>query len=181
MGNRVGERLRRSLLGGIAILALTVAGTLAGTAAANAYVLSGCKWPGANIKYSNYTASLYYTASSQAAANWTTATDVNLSTGSGEPFSIWDNYNSSGAVGTTVRSCNIFGHYTSTAVYGNTFHMAALSANCKRLVYGHEIGHALGLNHASGNVMMYSSVSVCTVNGVYTVQPDDRNGVNSIY
>ncbi len=63
-------------------------------------------------------------------------------------------------------------------IYLNKFYLQSTLADVDIGVAGHEIGHAIGLDHADGNVLMTTTDRGRTV--TYP-QRDDINGVNSIY
>ncbi|APO48533.1 hypothetical protein BS614_30910 (plasmid) [Paenibacillus xylanexedens] len=64
----------------------------------------------------------------------------------------------------------------------NTYFTSGYSSLKARSVASHEIGHVLGLSHASGCVLMSDNTptryDTC---GVYTPQSDDLNGINALY
>ncbi|MBH5317782.1 matrixin family metalloprotease [Paenibacillus sp. GSMTC-2017] len=70
-------------------------------------------------------------------------------------------------------------------VYGNAYHMTdgtPMTYDQRKAVYMHEIGHALGLDHASvGVASVMRDEAQRHANKWYTLQPDDINGVNALY
>lgn len=52
-----------------------------------------------------------------------------------------------------------------------------------RLVWLHEMGHSLGLAHVNNayRVMYGGGTGTVYANGVTTLSPDDKNGINALY
>ena len=173
-------RLVLSTLATVAIIAAIV--TLP-AASAQAYVLLGCKWKTGNFTYVNYTTSLYATASNAAISNWNAKTSVNMTSSSGSKLTINKVYRGNdGAAGATAYTCQNNGLFSRADLTVNTFYLTDYSANKKRLVFAHELGHAMGLDHASSKkVVMWKDASSFDDFGIYTVQPDDIAGANHLY
>lgn len=76
-------------------------------------------------------------------------------------------------------------HWAYAKVYGNAYHMydgTPMTYEQRRAVYVHEIGHALGLSHAStGTASVMRDQTQRHANGWYTPQTDDINGVDNLY
>lgn len=76
-------------------------------------------------------------------------------------------------------------HWAYAKVYGNAYHMwdgTTMTYDQRKAVYTHEIGHALGLAHAStGVASVMRDEAQRHANGWYTPQTDDINGVNNLY
>lgn len=167
----------------VAGVVLTVVGAGAGVTAANAYTLSGCKWPSSTVYHTRSVPSTFTAPATYAALDWSATTDVNLGQTSGQPFKVSTYTASDGNAGITSRSCNGLGTIVAATSYGNMNSLPYLSANCRRAPFAHEIGHGLGLDHnnSTSYVLMYHSISACTVNGIYLPQQDDKNGMNAMY
>lgn len=172
---------RRRIASALAALIIAGTGVLAGAQAANAYAFGNCKWPGPNLTVTDSVIAGYSAPYTQSRSNWSNNSDVNLTSGSGSSFTVAMTYNT-GAPGYTERSCNIFGNFNYTHVYGNTYHMQGYSDPARRTVFSDEIGHALGLNHVSStSAIMYPTMAIYFVYNLYTPQADDINGVNANY
>lgn len=76
-------------------------------------------------------------------------------------------------------------HWAYAKVYGNAYHMwdgTPMTYDQRKAVYTHEVGHALGLAHAStGIASIMRDEAQRNANGWYTPQTDDINGVNNLY
>jgi Matrixin len=63
-------------------------------------------------------------------------------------------------------------------VYLNWYYLASDTDTRRRSTSGHELGHALGLDHSTGAVLMNDARNR---DQVFSPKTDDINGVNSIY
>lgn len=151
-------------------------------------VFGDCKFSSASITYAQH--SNYATASKNAIAAWNgTATPIYFSAvSSGYMFSIISQDNGdNGYDGYTYRTCGSNGHYATSPVSAyNTYYTVNYNSTARKQLMVHEIGHALGLAHSgtatcSGQPIMYPSSSRYFTCGHQNPQPDDVNGVNSLY
>jgi hypothetical protein len=136
------------------------------------------------------------TAYDSAKGDWNTSSaNVNFkspgATGiSGEVWG-WDVHDSSVGWSGLTRLFNSAGQecygsscrWTDADVFLNHYYTQNYTDSAKKKgLASHELGHAIGLAHAGGCVIMvdndYSRWNVC---GVHTPQADDRNGVNALY
>lgn len=87
----------------------------------------------------------------------------------------------SSGVGITEYTKNRLGYFVGqTAVWYNTPNAGSISANCKRMVVTHELGHAVGLDHRSGSgYVMRDTIVNCETS--YNPQSADIAAVNAIY
>src|SRR5260370_15868610 len=174
------------------ILTLTI--MLLGTSSAFAYHTEGAKWenqPGSgccaylNVQFSSAWYPGDKTATLNAMYAWNgSPANVYFTQASGA-LTTDDTYDSSvnwdGL--TTYATHWWFGTYFSYAhVLVNYYYTQSYSSAKTQSVAAHELGHAIGLAHSSGCVLMvgdtYTRWTVC---GINTPRTDDVNGVNSLY
>lgn len=175
-------RTRRYVMVGTAVLA--VGALVAIPTAAQAYAKLGYHWANGNLRiYVATTSGNYRTAIGQAATN-ISATDVNLTlTNDGGPaFSAAQtNEGATGYEGHTDQK--FVGSRTLNAhAVLNTHYLAGKPVAQLKVVWLHELGHGLGLDHVSGtNHVMYKSASTAYGAGVRNLTADEVAGLNSIY
>jgi predicted Zn-dependent protease len=161
-------------------------GSIVAAQPANAYATTGCKWPtGAlsiNISYVNGN---FRTAINQARSNYTSATDVDLTTtdSSGPTFTAANsNYGATGWEGQASWTC-LFGTTTAVQARLNQYYLSGSEPVTRlKVVWAHEIGHGLGLDHVSTVArVMYTSASAAYNAGVTGLTSDEINGINALY
>ena len=176
----------KRMLGAMGALALVIS-LCAAPLTANAYTYTGCKWPASNLNVNIIgTSGTSGTAIRSALSNYTAATDVNLTgvTTTGPTFTANQfNYGATGWAGINSSVCP-FGNTTSSAVRLNLYYTFNTAANegRLRLIWLHEIGHALGLDHVTTVArVMYTPTSSAYTAGVRNLTSDEKNGINALY
>jgi len=175
-------RTRRYVMLGTAVLA--VGAMVALPTAAQAYAKLGYNWANGNLRvYVATTSGNYRTAIGQAATN-ISATDVNLTlTNTGGPAftAAQTNEGATGYEGHTDQ-IHIGSRTTSAHSFLNTHYLAGKPVAQLKVVWLHELGHGLGLDHVSGvKHVMYKSASTAYGAGVRNLTADEVSGLNSIY
>ncbi len=158
---------------------------------AQAYAPEGCRWTSTNIVWTNDSSTAYKSATTNAVAAWTSAVSV-ISLSAVPPeysynIRLFDlNQGAINIDGSTGYYCSS-GYFTSvTQSSFNTYYTDNYSADGRKQVMVHEVGHALGIGHTgtstcSGQPIMYlSSARYFTCNHV-NPQTDDIAGINYIY
>lgn len=118
--------------------------------------------------------------------NYTLGTDTNLTgvTTSGPTFTAANNnYGATGWEGQNTWVCP-FGVTTSSLARVNDYYVGNLASNEGRIrvIWLHEIGHGLGLDHvATVARVMYTSASQAYNAGVRNLTSDEINGINALY
>lgn len=121
-------------------------------------------WNNGRAAWNGSSALLYFDAGSSSLY----AVDTNNSS------TAWDGY-------TTLQPCASC-TYTTAYAYLNYFYTSGYSAGQIQSVAAHELGHAAGLDHENGCVLMTGNTGDRWNNcGVNVPQQDDVNGMNSIY
>jgi hypothetical protein len=168
--------------------ALLLSSLVAGSG--QAFVPNGYKWPDpGNLTYWNYSSGNDYTAWQSAFGDWNaTPTPVVMTKNSVRGNEDIGGYSVTNS-GVKWDGLTIYTHSGTTFVYAesqlNDFFTDGYVANKRRSVTGHEIGHALGLGHQSGQDLMNpatcGAASRYCAWGIYTPRSDDINGINTIY
>jgi Matrixin len=162
--------------------------------AAEAYTVTGCKWPNSSGRqtipthYLYGSTSPYYSIAGSVRTDWNNSqTSITLSeVSSGYKVAIYETDLGSGAgAGLTTWVCS--SGYFSGTVYSrwNQYATDAYSVNAKKWVMSHELGHALGLGH-SGSLcgsaaVMYPAVAAFYQCGWYSAKRDDTDGISNLY
>jgi hypothetical protein len=180
------DRKKRGRLAALAIALGLVIGTIAAPAPAFAYTTTGCKWSTGDLRIDwRYVNGNFRTAFSYARNQYTSGTDVNLSTmdESGPTFKAQNsNYGATGYEANANWTCP-FGSTNSATVRINQYYLAGLEpATRLKVVWQHEIGHALGLDHVTTRArVMYTSASSAYSAGVTGLTSDEVTGINALY
>ena len=154
---------------------------------ASAYSLWGYKWSSKAIYYEVHSnaSGVNNTAFTGGIGSWNTNTNVTLISSSVNK-TVYCNVISM----STVDWDGLCSPYVSGSLFSevfcflNTYYTGSYSANKRQSVAAHEIGHALGLaDLSSGSTALMNGYTYYRydTNGVYTVQTDDKNGVNYLY
>lgn len=149
---------------------------------ANAYTLTGCKWGSSRITYTDQALGQYSPSLRDAAYSWGTYTDIDGMYPTGGNMTAGSTYSgANGLDGYTTWNCP-FGNLFTSRVELNWYYGQSMSYGQLRVVWAHELGHGVGLNHSGVGNVMYSCAR-CTYNsyGRYNPAPDDIAGMNSIY
>lgn len=153
---------------------------------ANAYTTTGCKWPATSLQIDyRYVNGNFRTAMNMARDNYNGSTDISLSTvdSSGPTFTAQNtNYGATGWEAQASWSC-WFGSTTAASIRANQYYLSGSEPlNRLKVVWAHEIGHALGLDHVTTIArVMYTSASSAYFAGVTGLTFDEINGINALY
>lgn len=154
---------------------------------ARAYEISGQKWSTPTIIVGAYgdVSGSYRTALQQAIDNYNQQTHVHLSIHNGGPLVAQVVYQGDREWAGVCERDGSQPPYRITwaRIKMNTRWMTSgTSVAKKRLVWLHELGHALGLNHTNNSsTVMYFNADYSSFNGVQYLTRDDINGINAQY
>lgn len=177
----------KRLIGVIAALAAVSAVALTVGPANALWSSPDCKLPSNNLLYRNDAPSSpnYYASANNAASQWSSATNVNLTLTTGaatiQYVAVFKGMNNIHA--RTIRSCG-----SSAQIEFNRSYMDGSAwdvPNRRRSTASHEMGHALGAEHSGtlcGNPrVMYALIDRFDTCGIYTAQSADIFEINSHY
>lgn len=180
----------RRVVGVITVLAASAAVALTVGSANALWSSPDCKLPSSSLLYRNDAPSSpknYYAAANNAASQWSSATNVNLTltTGAATIQYVALLAGPTGYHARTIRSCG-----SSAQVQFNRTYMDMSEwdvTNRRRSTASHETGHALGAEHAgfispcSGARVMYTNISRFDTCGIYTAVAADIAEIDAHY
>ncbi|WP_284292481.1 matrixin family metalloprotease [Luteimicrobium album] len=171
----------------IVLLILSTLGLTTITSPAMAYTKTGCKWHSAELKIrTSSVASTYSTGISYAILDYnnrTQAPHITRTTASGPSWTAASgNYGATGWEAHAQWSCPL-GIQANCAMKLNTHYLSGTETDVNdRIVWSHEMGHCMGLDHVSGlHHVMYTSATKAYNDGVVQLTSDEVNGINAIY
>lgn len=184
MSNRSEPQRARHL---VALLAGVViaAAVLVTPQVAQAYNLNGCRWNSSSVQLDiRYTNGNFRTALLNAIGNYNGSTDVALSPvySSGPSFRAENgSYGATGWEGQNSYVCLYW--FSSSTARVNMYYLSGTEPIDRlKMVWLHELGHGLGLDHVSVNTrVMWTSASDAYFNGTTSLTFDEIAGINSLY
>lgn len=180
----------KSLTAGSVMLLITAIGM----SPASAYVREGPRWENTptsgccaniSVQYQPYMYAINSTGWDNGRWAWNAQPDnIYLNQGSGA-LTVDDSYSSTvGWDGITYyawHSCSTGTCFDYANAYLNYYYTSGYSADTIQGVAAHELGHAIGLDHAGGCVIMTAYTSTRNSCGVYVPTQDDLNGAIALY
>ena len=185
-GDKASPRRRRTLASLAVGLVISLGVIAIPAAPAFAYTTTGCKWNTGSLRIDyRYVNGNFRTAINQAKNTYNASTDVSLSTVdvSGPSFTAQNNnYGATGYEAQATWSC-FFGATNAAQIRVNQYYLSGIEPITRlKVVWAHEIGHALGLGHVTPVArVMYSSASAAYNNGVTGLTFDEIYGINALY
>jgi hypothetical protein len=175
----------RVLVAALAVLGIVI-GLVAFPSAAMAYTTTGTTWSTGTLRIDyRFVNGNFRTALNSGKSNYNSTTHVSLSTVdvSGPTWTAENaNYGLNGYEGYATWT-NIGGLTLSCDMWLNQTYLSGSEPVTQlKVVWEHETGHCLGLNHVSSPThVMYASASTAYSNGVTGLTTDDKNGINALY
>jgi hypothetical protein len=169
-----------------------------------AYTLNGCKWGHTSLLVYNQNTAPYDAATNTAYGNWNAVVGSLVSIGAGDS-SNWDihstnsNDGKTGAWALTTWIACPFGGYVGgqVEVHYNEYYLPPtdqtnpegyyVDQNARIAAIVHEMGHALGLDHAADNGVCFVPIMDAGINRFYyachetTPQQPEIDGINFLY
>ncbi len=181
-----GNKKRRRRLGIAAGSALALgAALIAIPTAAQAYAYENSSWGNANLRiYMATTSGNYRTAINQASANYTSATDLNLTntTTGGPKFSAADVNNGADGYEGWTDWIQVAGRTQSAHSTVNRHYVASKTVANLKVIWLHELGHGLGLAHVGPVARVMHDPATGAYNaGVRNLTSDEIAGINKKY
>jgi hypothetical protein len=144
------------------------------TCCAYFYVYNTNSWHGSDYQDMGSAISNWSTSASPIYMYWTSGSQLITAQDTINSGVSWD--------GITYYQWNIFNNFTGAQVYLNYYYTQSYPAGRTIGIGVHELGHALGLAHASGCVIMQpSSYTRWYTCGIDAPMTDDDNGIAAMY
>lgn len=187
MSRQHGAHNRSRHIGSVIASMVIAAALVALPTAALAYTKTGVSWTTGNLTIDyRYVNGNFRTALNNSNSNYNAATHVYLKTTdtSGPAWTASNNnYGATGWEGQATWSSDIFYHTYACNMQLNQYYLVGTEPLTRlKVVWEHESGHCLGLDHVSSAThVMYTSASQAYNNGVRGLTTDEINGINTMY
>lgn len=179
------RRRWRSYVAGTLSAAVLGVIAVSGAPAASAAYYTGCRWGTSQLRFNvDNTSQNARTAINQASDNFrnnTSAKVTNIST-----YSTWAAQNADfgfiGWEGKAWWNCDKNGIIYDSQTRLNNAYLSGKPVEQLRVVWLHEMGHSLGLDHSPRlSDVMHDSASEAYFSGTRWLSSDDRFGINNLY